>query len=280
MINNIMIIGSGWLGLPLATHLSLQGFKVTATTTTKDKVSNVDNKGNKHLSVVYYDTNNTSINNFKSLQVDLMIITIPPQRSHPDYFKRLTSLHQLALSMNATHLLFISSTSVWGECKDTVNENTLMTPSTDSAKAMVKFEALILNTPHYQASALKLAGLIGGSRHPGRFLAGKQNIKMAKAAVNMVTQRDVIGIISALIKTNTWQQSLIACAPSHPTRDEFYISAANKLSLAPPTFTHDDNDIAVHQKVIDGSLTAQQLNYHYQDDHLMEWLSHSSPLHH
>lgn len=279
MINNIMIIGSGWLGLPLATHLSLQGFNVTATTTTKHKVSNVESQGNKHLSVVYYDTNHTSANNFKSLQVDLMIITIPPQRSHPDYFQRLTSLHRLALSMNTTHLLFISSTSVWGECKDKVNENTLMAPSTDSAKAMVKFEALILNTPHYQASALKLAGLIGASRHPGRFLAGKQNIKMAKAAVNIVTQRDVIGIISALIKTNAWQQSFIACAPSHPTRDEFYIHAANKLSLTPPTFSNDDDDIAIQQKIIDGSLTAQQLNYHYQDNHLMEWLNHSSPLH-
>lgn len=272
MINNILIIGSGWLGLPLATHLSLQGFKVTATTTTKNKVSDTNNE---NLSVVYYDTDYSSASDIENLSVDLMIITIPPQQHNPDYLKRLTALHQLALSINTAHLLFISSTSVWGGSQDTVNENTLMTPQTHSAKAMVEFEALILKTPHYQATALKLAGLIGPTRHPGRFLAGKKEMKLAKAAVNMVTQRDAIGIISALIREDVWQQSLIACASSHPARDEFYISAANKLNLPPPTFSNDDNDMAIHQKTIDGSLTAQRLNYHYQDHHLMEWLNHS-----
>jgi len=272
MIKNILIIGSGWLGLPLALNLAQQGFQVTATTTTKEKVST---SNHENLSVVFYDTKDSSVENLKGLAVDLMIITIPPLRSTPNYLERLISLHQLALSLNTTHLLFISSTSVWGECLGQVQETTSMSPSTDSAKDMVAFEKLIFNEPNYQASALKLAGLIGGTRHPGRFLAGKNNMRLAMAATNMVTQRDVIGIINAVIETDSWQQSLIACAPSHPTRDRFYTSAAHKLSLVPPTFSHDDNDSAIAQKIIDGSLTAKQLNYRYQDDDLMAWLNDS-----
>jgi len=272
MINNILIIGSGWLGLPLASHLAQQGFKVTATTTTKEKVSH---SSHDNLSVVFFDTNESSAKSLETIEVDLMIITIPPQRSNPNYLERLNSLHQLALSLNTTHLLFISSTSVWGECLGQVNEATAMAPNTDSAKAMVQFETLILNEPNYQASALKLAGLIGGTRHPGRFLAGKNNMSLAMAATNMVTQRDVIGIINAVINKEAWQQSLIACAPSHPTRKTFYVSAANKLNLVPPTFSHDDNEIAIEQKSIDGSFTAKQLSYHYQDDDLIAWLNHS-----
>lgn len=279
MSKHILIIGSGKLGLPLATNLAEQGFQVTATTTTNNKVSS-DSFANPKI--VYWNGQPTeeTINqaqhapkfSFSSNHFDVMIITIPPKRQHNNYLNQLMALHHFAISLNIKKLLFISSTSVWGENSAIVNEETTMKPVSDSAKAMVEFETFINNESSYQSSALKLAGLIGGTRLPGRFLANKQDLAMAKASVNLVTQRDVIGIINAIIKQDIWQPSFIACAPTHPQRDEFYTLAANKLNLIPPTFSYIDNDTAKNSKVIDASLTAKQLNYQYQDDNLIDWL--------
>lgn len=278
MTKNVLIIGSGKLGLPLATNLAQQGFNVTTTTTTSNKVSSTVCP---NPNIVYWRSQTEeSINqeqcipsfSFASNHFDMMIITIPPKRQQNNYFHQLMALHHLALSLNIKKLLFISSTSVWGENSGIVNEQTIKKPASDSAIAMVEFEILINSEPNYQGSAIKLAGLIGGTRQPGRFLANKQDLAMAKAPINLVTQRDVIGIINAIIKQDIWQPSFIACAPTHPQRDEFYTLAANKLNLTPPTFSCIDNDIAKNSKVIDASLTAKQLNYQYQDDNLIDWL--------
>jgi len=279
MIKNILIIGSGKLGLPLSIDLAHQGFNVTATTTTNNKISSSSAVNPK---VTYLTTQNDkdsayseqTISNFSlaSNYFDLMIITIPPKRQQNNYFNQLMTLHHLALSLNIKKLLFISSTSVWGKNSGLVDENTSMKPTSDSAKAMVEFEVFINNEANYQSCALKLAGLIGGTRQPGRFLANKENLAMGKAAVNLVTQNDVIGIINAIIKQDSWQPSMIACAPTHPNRDQFYVLAANKLNLVPPSFSYLDNDQAKSSKIIDGTLTAKQLNYQYQDDNLIDWL--------
>jgi len=277
MIKNILIIGSGKLGLSLAQSLSHQGFETTATTTTHEKVSK-DN--NINPAIIYLNTNtsdhNALVNTLHKYHFNLMIITIPPNRQLNNYDETLNKLHQLAISLEIKKVLFISSTSVWGENSGEVDENTPMIPITQSAKSMVRFEQTILNEPSFEASTIKLAGLIGETRNPGRFLAGKENLTMAKAPVNLVTQRDVIGIIIEIVKQNAWQKSFIACAPSHPTRDVFYVSAANKLNLVAPTFDYTNENLGQRNKIIDGSSTAAQLNYQYQDDNLIDWLHYSS----
>lgn len=277
MTKNILIIGSGKLGLSLANTLAEQNFQITATTTTTEKVSPDENI---NPSITHLDTNESDqkifMNKFNEYHFDVMVITIPPTRKLNNYLTTLKKLHQLALSLTIKKVLFVSSTSVWGENLGAVNENTAMTPKTQSAKDMVSFEQLILNEPNYQASAIKLAGLIGGTRNPGRFLADKKDLTMAKASVNLVTQRDVIGIINEIIKQDAWQEQFIACAPHHPTRDTFYVAAANKLNLTPPTFEYVSGNLGQMNKVIDASSTAKLLNYQYQDDNLIDWLDYSS----
>ena len=159
---------------------------------------------------------------------------------------------------------------MWGEHSGKVVEETPMMPITDSAKAMVAFEQFINKEPRYQATTIKLAGLIGDNRHPGRFLAGKCGVASPNAVVNMVTREDVIGLIYAIIEQQQWQQSFIACAPSHPTREAFYTKAAKCLELTPAQF--HDLERENTGKLIDGSNTAVQLNYHYQHENLMQWL--------
>lgn len=263
MIKNILMIGSGWLGFTLAEKLNQQGFKVTATTTSPEKVVN------SHVNIIHLDTQMPNTLSTVTDNFDLMLITIPPKRGQADnYLSQLMALQQLAVNKGIGKLLFISSTSVWGENLGTVTEHTPMLPSTDSARAMVDFEQFIHQSDDYQATSLKLAGLIGDERYPGRFLAGKTNVSNSQATVNLVTKDDVIGIIIAIITKQQWQQSFIACSPSHPTREAFYTAAAHRKNLTPPQFNTNHSAY----KSIDASLTAKQLNYRYQTDNLMHWL--------
>ena len=141
-----------------------------------------------------------------------------------------------------------------------------MQPSSDSAKDMVAFEQMLLASGAINASVLKFAGLVGGERHPGRFLAGKTQLSNANAPTNMIHRDDCIGIISRIISGNHWQQSFIGCAPSHPTRQAFYSAAAKQLGLIEPQFTEFSGDDA---KIIEGSTSAAQLNYQYQHPDLL-----------
>ena len=264
MTQNILIIGSGWLGLPLAKSLINQGHQVTATTTTIEKVSN------KILPIIYFstdsDANLTSIDD----DFDVMIITIAPQRKSPEeYLPQLQMLHELAIRRKISKVLFTSSTSVWGNIDGIITEKTTMKPVSESAKAMVSFEAMALKTSEYKATIIKLAGLISGERHPGRFLAGKTAVDNPKAPVNLIAKEDVIGLISHIINQQQWQQSFIACAPSHPSRDEFYTKAAQQLKLTPPLFSNNNQP----SKQIDGQATARHLNYQYEFPDLLAWLS-------
>lgn len=264
MTQNILIIGSGWLGLPLAKSLNQQGQHVTATTTSMNKVIAGD------VNLIHLDTQDPESISALSMHFDVMIITIPPKRGlGNNYLTELTQLHQLAISLAIPHVLFTSSTSVWGNNKNIVNENSPMQPTTESATAMVAFEQLIHDAPEYLATTIKLSGLIGCDRHPGKFLAGKTGVANPDASVNLVVKEDVIGIISAVIQQGIWQQSLIACAPSHPSRHKFYTAAATHLGLTPPTFISE----TLINKTIDATYTSQLLKYQYQHPDLLQWMA-------
>ncbi|MGB1299310.1 MAG: NAD-dependent epimerase/dehydratase family protein [Psychrobium sp.] len=264
MTHNILIIGSGWLGLPLAKSLIQQGHQVTTTTTNLDKVSTSD----VPMQLLNTDDNNSlaAVNN----DFDVMIITIPPNRKVPEsYFPQLNILQQLAITKGISKVLFTSSTSVWGNYEGIVDEDTPRQPVTQSAQAMVKFETALHQEEAFNATTIHLAGLIGNDRNPGRFLAGKTDVANASAPVNLVAKEDVIGMICQIIRLDYWQQSLIACAPTHPTRQEFYTTAAQTLGLTPPQFSNQEQAA----KTINGQQSADRLQYQYQYPDLLKWLT-------
>jgi len=78
--------------------------------------------------------------------------------------------------------------------------------------------------------------------------------------VNMIHQHDCIGLITQLLQHQPWQSVYIGCAPSHPTRKDFYTHAAAQLGLTAPEFVNAGGSDA---KSISGDASAAQLNYQY-----------------
>lgn len=272
MTKNIVIIGSGWLGWPLAMHLSQQGHRVIATTTTRQKAAQLN--GGAIRVITLLSDNASQPQTLSALAgCDTMIIAIPPKRQQTDYFYQLQQLLKLAENTHIANVLFISSSSVYGQQSGTMTERSLIRPDTPSAVAMANFEQLLLNRTSSHHSVLRLAGLIGPNRHPGRFLAGKVNVANPDAVVNMINQGDCIGLINCIITQNSWGKIYLGCAPSHPSRREFYQLGAKSLGLTAPHFIGSGGHDA---KRIEGRHTASSLNYHYQVPDLMAWLEHNA----
>ena len=267
MNKNILIIGSGWLGWPLAQYLTLAGHQVTATTTCDKKVIRL---GGTTPALIKLNANDPHLTGRISAlpTFDIMIIVVPPQRQQADYLYQLQQLVKLADANNISHILFISSTGVYGQQSGIVTESTATVPTSDSAQAMADFEQALLIKGSGCHSVLRLAGLFGPGRHPGKFLAGNVDISNPEAVVNMIHQQDCIGLIEQIIMQNSWGRIHLGCAPSHPTRREFHQQGASQLALTVPQFVAKGGE---QSKLVDGAITANKLGYRYNHPDLMDW---------
>ena len=81
---------------------------------------------------------------------------------------------------------------------------------------------------------LRLAGLVGPSRHPGRFFAGK-SAPDGQHVVNLVHLQDVVAAIELLLQAPKGGHIYNLCAPRHPARGLFYPQMARELGLPPMT---------------------------------------------
>ncbi len=269
----IVIIGSGWLSWPLARHLNQLGHQVIATTTDTEKAQRLSNESVKVIQLISNNAQRPEI--LDALKdCEIMVIAIPPKRQQNDYFNQLQQLLKLAEKLKITNILFISSTSVYGDQSGILTEGSGTQAKAPAAGAMAQFEQLLLSPSGHNNSVLRLAGLIDSQRHPGRFFAGKTAVANPAAVVNMIHQTDCIGLITSIIMQNAWGEVLLGCAPSHPTRHEFYRQGASALGLEPPQFVESGGE---NSKLIDASHSAERLSYDYQQPNLLKWLNSPRP---
>ncbi|MEM6773104.1 MAG: hypothetical protein AAF597_21185, partial [Bacteroidota bacterium] len=172
---------------------------------------------------------------------EVLIITLPPggRKLGPGatetYLASLASLEPLL--EGAQLVIFTSSTGVYGAAAGAgvVDEETPPAPSTYSSQAVVAAEGW-LQSKVLSLAILRLAGLIGPGRDPGRFYGGSaRSIPRANAPVNLVHQADVISAIQTLIANynslHGGQHIFNVCAAAHPSKGDFYTAAAALLNL-------------------------------------------------
>lgn len=267
----ISLLGCGWLGFPLALNLISRGFQVKGSTTSPEKVSIFEEAGIDPY-LVQFNTlsNDPDLHDF--LDADILIISIPPGRRSSDglanYRKMAVTLKDQLVSSRVSKLIFISSTSVYPESNSILSEFSAIDPETDSGIVIAETEAL-LSSLEMKVILLRLSGLIGPERMPGRFFAGKTNIPNGLAPVNMIHQDDAIGLLNCLIDTESVEGVYIGCSPSHPSKEEFYTLAAKAEQLPPPTFISEK----LRWKLISSERTEVDLNFIYKYPSLMDWLN-------
>ncbi|MBE1300906.1 MAG: NAD(P)H-binding protein [Alteromonadaceae bacterium] len=253
----VAVIGAGWLGKPLAERLAATELNVVASKRTQDACEALVQSG---IEACVYELGQASLTE-ALVDADVYFINIPPGRMKQNIAEFQASMQQLisqCLTSQEKRLLFISTTSVYGEATKEVNEASEVEPITDSAQAHCAIENFIQTQYPKQATILRLAGLVGEDRHPAFSLANKKELTAAYKVVNLVHLEDVINAVQKIMEQKQWGQLYHLCAQEHPTRMEYYVWACEQLGLEPPTF-FDPSLKPNTGKVINASETLSQL---------------------
>jgi len=261
-LSSISILGTGWLGFPLAQ--TLQGLKqhtLKASTTSISKIEGLIKEGFEPYIINSDDyLNNTHIDDF--LICDILIINIPPRKSNQNYlsFLQFISSHE-ALKM-VKQIIFISSSSIYPLEKKTYSEDENITAVTCSKKVVYEAEKIFLDS-NKSVNILRCAGLMGYSRVAGRYFENKK-VPDENAKVNYVHRDDVISAIVLLIQKECMNSIYNLCSLAHPSKKEIYLRNAEKFGFSKPIF---DNllevDVIKSVRLIDGSRISKEMGFEY-----------------
>ncbi len=237
----IAILGCGWLGLPLGAELAKAGYRVKGSTRNEEKMATLSSSGIRPFRIsVEEGVRGEAVADF--FAADLLVITLPPGRGGADvearYPRQLQNI--MAAAEGVPRILFTSSTGIYGRAAGRVTEQTPPDLSTSRGRALAGAEAAVSGKAGERATILRLAGLVGGDRHPARWLAGRKDLPGGEDPVNLVRRADVLGVILALIRRDQWGAVYNVVADEHPTRRVFYTHAAAQRSLDPPSFLPAD----------------------------------------
>lgn len=236
-VKSVSILGCGWLGLALAKELLALGFSVKGSATSQAKCRLLAEAGIEPFQLQF----STQVQQYPELatflQSDVVLVAVAPGKTPEDKadYEFLMDVLCKELGQNPVkHLVFLSSTAVYGEENNLVTEDSIPKPNTLNGSLLVALETK-LQMLDANVCLVRLAGLIGPNRHPGRFFAGRKAIENGGAPVNLIHQADAIGVLIAIIKA-AFVGCINAVAPSHPSRAEFYTAASAHAGLPLPEF--------------------------------------------
>ena len=245
----ISILGMGWLGMPLGARLAESGYAVKGSTTRQGKMAAILELGiSPYLINVQLELAVSEHETF--FNCDVLIITLPPSamapkgksygrndRQAPD--GRFAEAIQNILSSKKAGLsqvVYTSSTSVYGDQLGDVDEDTVVNPITRSGRSVFQAEEVIRNEFPGNSTIIRLGGLVGGNRHPGKFLAGRIGVQNGNAPVNLVHREDCIRAIVEIIRQEAWGHTFNLVAKEHPLKKDYYPIVATRAGLIPPQF--------------------------------------------
>ena len=239
MNKKIAIIGCGWLGFPLAEVLIKEGYQVNGSTTSREKLVKLKSAGIDPFLISLSEVGiEGDIGNFL-LNIDTVIINVPPKLRgdhRENYVAKMKFLHTAIKASQVRYLLFVSSTSVYGDIDGEITEQTVPRPVSESGKQLMISETIFRNDNDLKATILRFGGLIGPTRHPVNMLSGKKNLTNGNAPVNLIHLDDCIRIIREILDKAWWGETFNGVYPEHPTKRQYYTSEAIRKGLQIPEY--------------------------------------------
>lgn len=259
----ISIIGCGWFGLPLAKQLVLEGYPVAGSKREKASLAQLEAIGVRGYAL---DLSVETPIEPALLDADILVINIPPglRRGESDYLVKLNRLVDAIGHRQYKGLFFISTTGVYPDVNQLLTEDDACVHN-EASSTLLQAEQLFQVMQN--SCIVRFSGLVGPSRHPGRFFGGKKDIAGGNLAVNLVHLDDCVSALTCLIKQVSANKPLSSiynlCAPIHPTKADFYTKASLHLGLEAPIFLASPDE-TIQGKQIDGSLICHELGFSYQ----------------
>jgi len=227
-MKKISIVGCGWLGKPLSESLKKDFFV--------ECFSRIDTKDNSSF-----------------WSADTIIISINTKDNYLNTLKKISTL-----TKKSTNIILMSSTSVYREYEQKVDENTTITDIKLQREAELLLQSLKENV-----LILRLGGLMDETRIAGKW---KNVSTFADGEVNYIHKEDVINITKKMIKQDIKDGIYNLVAPIHPLRSEVHKKNCIKYNLELGTFEGKTSRIVSSSKII------KKLNYKFiYDNPLNFW---------
>ncbi|TDQ56974.1 nucleoside-diphosphate-sugar epimerase [Mesocricetibacter intestinalis] len=264
-MRSVSIVGLGWFGYPLARDLRNLGWEVKGSKRTHEGAEQMRlNRLEAYPLELTPEINADPDDLTALLSVEALVINVPPSEYFFDLNNYVGSIQNLvneALLCGVGHIVFISSTSVFPECEGVYSEDTPPQPTTEVGKALLAIENWLFGLEDVDVDIIRFGGLIGDDRHPVHSLAGKQDISGGNTPVNLVHIEDCSRAIQLLLEIPAYHRLYHLVAPKHPSRNEYYCGAAQKLGLEIPHFICRAED---PQRIIRADKICRELDFVYQ----------------
>lgn len=250
---HISITGLGYLGLPLAQKFYQHGSRVAAI---KRSLTSDDINLPIHLDT--FDLGSTDA--FQTAlwrhhaDKPVWFFLLPPS-SLTHYADTVKQWAELARACNVQHLIFTSSTSVYGDTARECDETATPDPQTESARQILAAEQHLLDSGISNIDILRLGGLYCAERHPVSRLVQKQNIPGGNRPINIVHRNITVESLFQTAFNPGGRRLKNIIEPRHPTRREFYTEEAAKLGLPALDFAPDDSVGKIIRTVCDNGLS-------------------------
>jgi nucleoside-diphosphate-sugar epimerase len=202
----VLIVGCGYVGLPLGEELARQGHQVWGLRRSEDGRVEVERAGITPLVADITDLSGLlRLPNTYDWVVNCVSAGGGLEEYQRVYLQGTRHLLRWLESAPLTKFIYTSSTSVYGQTDgSTVDEKSLTEPEADTARVLVETERVLLAASRhgFPAVILRLAGIYG----PGRgywfkhFLQGDAVIEgKGERILNMIHRDDAAGAISAAL---------------------------------------------------------------------------------
>ena len=205
----VLIVGCGYVGLPLGAELVKQGHEVFGLRRTNAAETKLSARGIKPLMA--------DITRRSELQqlpgpFDWVVNTVSSTKGGVEeyrqvYFEGTRNLIERLAPQRPQKFVYTSSTSVYGQTDGSwVDERSATEPASETGQVLVETERLLLTAAQTQdlpAIILRVAGIYGPERGYWfrQYLKGEATIQgRGERILNMVHRDDLVGIIIAALK--------------------------------------------------------------------------------
>ncbi|MBS3799129.1 NADP-binding protein [Pseudoalteromonas sp. BDTF-M6] len=252
MDKKLVIIGAGWLGEALAQEALAQGWQVEAT--------HREQGTQAHERQFALQEDGSQVHNVSLTDAYWVCAMSPGARRQPSNYQQSLE-HALALyqQLNGKGFVLCSSTGIYDQQSGQYDERSALSLATARQQRLAQAEQTTLAAG---AKVLRLGGLVGPNREPGRFVAGKTLSSHPEDKVNMVHRDDVIAGILTLIQHYPQAQPIYNLVhPSHPSKQNYYQVHCQRRGTQVPQFSAEQ-PVA---RVINGG-AIEELGFTYGHD--------------
>ena len=271
----VLIIGCGYVGLPLGAELARQGHEVFGLRRSRSAAAELKAAGVQPL---FGDISRAADLAELPKGFDWVVNTVSSSKGGAEEYRRTylegtRNLIAWLASAPPRKFVYTSSTGVYGQNDGSVVDETSVTePETDTSRLLLETEQCLLvaaRTGRFPAVVLRLAGIYG----PGRgyffkqFLSGAASLAAGgRRMLNMIHREDVAGVIITALERGRPGEIYNAADDEPVAQREFYRWLAEQLGrpLPPAEVETTGGKRGLTNKVVSNRKLKAELGYRFR----------------